>query len=597
MNLQDLKISTRLTLGFGVMSLLIALLGAVALIKVGNVGDEFTDVAENFVPKIEQLNTVKGEVNNIARASRNLLLMSDPADLKAQYEEIAASNKAITDTFDKLQASITSEAGKAKLAELLAARAAYVAPRDRMIVQVRSGKADEARATLLKDVRPVQLAYMEQLDELIKFQGALMDDAAKEVQAAVSSTRTTVIALVGAAIALAFALAVWIIRSTTRPLNQAVEIARAVAQGDLAMEFRADGRNETGLLLAALHDMKTRLAAIVGNVRGGAEGVAAASAQIAQGNSDLSSRTEEQASALEETAASMEQLSSTVRQNADNAKQANQLAAGASTVAVKGGEVVNQVVDTMKSINESSRKIADIIGVIDGIAFQTNILALNAAVEAARAGEQGRGFAVVAGEVRNLAQRSAEAAKEIKSLISTSVERVEQGTQLVDQAGTTMTEVVTSIRRVTDIMGEISAASTEQSAGVAQVGEAVGQMDQATQQNAALVEESAAAAESLKSQAQQLVSAVAVFKLAAGGQVLSAPPAAPKAPAPAKAKAAAAPAPAAPAAPAAKSWNGAERRGPDRAKNVARLPAKPAHPPVETAAAPRSNGTDDWESF
>ena len=284
------------------------------------------------------------------------------------------------------------------------------------------------------------------------------------------------------------ALLAWVVtRSITVPLQQAIVSAEAISDCNLATEIRVRGNDEAARLLRALALMQSNLARIVGKVHQGSEAVATASAQIAQGNNDLSSRTEEQASALEETAASMEQLSSTVRQNADNAKQANQLALGASTVAVKGGEVVGQVVETMKGINDSSKKIADIISVIDGIAFQTNILALNAAVEAARAGEQGRGFAVVASEVRSLAGRSADAAKEIKALITDSVERVEQGTALVDQAGTTMTEVVASIRRVTDIMGEISAASTEQSAGVSQVGEAVTQMDQATQQNAALV--------------------------------------------------------------------------------------------------------------
>ncbi len=296
---------------------------------------------------------------------------------------------------------------------------------------------------------------------------------------------------------------------------QATSLAKSVAQGDLSQPI-ALRPGDTESMMAHMQEMQHSLAEVVGNVRQSAEGVATASAEIAQGNSDLSMRTEQQASALEQTAASMEELSSTVKQNADNAKQANQLAMSASTVAAKGGEVVGKVVTTMKGINDSSKKIADIISVIDGIAFQTNILALNAAVEAARAGEQGRGFAVVAGEVRSLAGRSADAAKEIKTLITESVERVDQGTALVDQAGVTMTEVVNSIRRVADIMGEISAASVEQSAGVSQIGEAVAQMDQATQQNAALVEQSAAAAESLKEQALQLVEAVAVFKLEQG---------------------------------------------------------------------------------
>ena len=368
-------------------------------------------------------------------------------------------------------------------------------------------------------------------------------------------------------------LALWITRSITAPLNRAVEVSRAVAEGDLSIDLQAQGNNETAQLLQSLSTMAGRLNRIVGDVRQNAEGVATASAQISQGNNDLSGRTEEQASALEETAASMEQLTSTVSQNADNARQANQLAISASSVAIEGGQVVGQVVDTMKGINDSSRRIADIISVIDGIAFQTNILALNAAVEAARAGEQGRGFAVVASEVRNLAQRSAEAAKEIKELITTSVERVDAGTQLVDQAGVKMNEIVASIRRVTDIMGEISAASTEQSSGMAQIGEAVTQMDQATQQNAALVEESAAAAESLKTQAQQLVSTVAFFKLRADDGVRA--PAMP----PMVKPTAAAP---------------VERRGPDRATNVVRPPFRASAIPAP-AAAP--TGTDDWTSF
>ena len=324
-----------------------------------------------------------------------------------------------------------------------------------------------------------------------------------------------------ATVALMTALAVWIMvlitRTTTSSVNVALKLARAVAAGDLSQRIEARGNDEMGHLLGALAEMQASLAKVVTTVRQGSEGVATASAEIAQGNNDMSARTESQASALEQTAASMEELSGTVRQNADSARAANQLAVSASSVAVRGGEVVAQVVDTMRGISVSSRKISDIIQVIDGIAFQTNILALNAAVEAARAGEQGRGFAVVASEVRSLAGRSADAAKEIKMLINASVERVEHGTALVDQAGATMTEVVTSIRRVTDIMGEISAASNEQALGVAQVGEAVKQMDEVTQQNAALVEEMAAAASSLKNQSSDLVDAVSVFKLDADG--------------------------------------------------------------------------------
>ena len=349
---------------------------------------------------------------------------------------------------------------------------------------------------------------------------------------------------VGAGVSLLLGLwfAVFATRSITTPVQRAVEAAEEISKGNLSIDIDAHGKDEPARLLHALAEMQQSLSRIVGHVREGSENVATASSEIAQGNNDLSARTEQQASALQQTAASMEQLNSTVRQNADNARQANHLAMSASTVAVHGGEVVGQVVETMKGINDSSRKISDIISVIDGIAFQTNILALNAAVEAARAGEQGRGFAVVASEVRNLAGRSADAAKEIKSLITASVERVEQGTVLVDKAGATMIEVVTAIRSVTDIMGEISAASNEQSTGVAQVGEAITQMDQATQQNAALVEESAAASDSLRNQASQLVQAMSVFHTGTGSSasaksLMSAAPTAARSRVPASARA------------------------------------------------------------
>jgi methyl-accepting chemotaxis protein len=585
MNLADMKISTRLTLAIAAMALAMALLGGLTIYKVMGVQTAFKTVTDDRYPKILTASDIKAVNNEVSQALRNLFIMSDPADVKAQFDVIGGSSKRTNENMDKLKQSITSEAGKAAYAKLVEARAAYRGPRDRTIELLRAGKMDEAKVALVKEVRPVQIAYMDRLDDLIQLQNKLMDDSTAEVNASVKSTQLGVAALLAAAFALAGVLAVWIIRSTTRPIVEAAGIARAVAAGDLAMDIRTDGRNETGLLLAALHEMKTRLATTVGEVRRNAEGVAAASAEISQGNNDLSARTEQQAAALEETAASMEELNATVRQNADNARQANQLAAAASAVAVQGGDVVGEVVGTMKGINDSSKKIADIIGVIDGIAFQTNILALNAAVEAARAGEQGRGFAVVASEVRSLAQRSAEAAKDIKSLISASVERVEHGTALVDRAGTTMQEVVTSIRRVTDIMGEISAASAEQSSGVAQVGEAITQMDGATQQNAALVEESAAAAESLKAQAGRLVDAVAVFKL--GHETTRQP--APLA-APVVRTAAVKPVPAAkPQAAAAV----VERRGPNRATNVARLPVAPAKP--VTAATGAADG--EWASF
>ena len=338
---------------------------------------------------------------------------------------------------------------------------------------------------------------------------ALSGHSSQVVQQATMLVGTALVA----AIVLLVLAALWLARHLGRPMAYAVQIADQLAEGDLSQPVRPVGNDETLQLLNAMARMQANLSGIVRSVKANAENVAIASAEIAQGNHDLSARTEHQASALEQTAASMEELRATVNHNDQNAKQANQLAMGSSSVAMLGGEVVGQVVATMKGINDSSKKIADIISVIDGIAFQTNILALNAAVEAARAGEQGRGFAVVASEVRSLAGRSADAAKEIKNLIGASVQRVEQGSALADRAGATMAEVVDSIRRVTDIMGEISASSSEQNSGVAQVSEAVAQIDQATQQNAALVEQMAAAASSLRAQAQELVQTVAVFRL------------------------------------------------------------------------------------
>ena len=380
------------------------------------------------------------------------------------------------------------------------------------------GKDDEAKAYRAANTTPTGSALVKAIHDQIDLQTRAAAETHRELGGRAAVLRTAVIGVSVVALALTAFLAVWIIRVLTAPVARATEVAHRIAQGHLSNDIPVEVgpmRN----LLAALHEMQASLARTVLAVRTNAEQVAIAGTQIAQGNSDLNSRTEQQASALDETASSMEQLGAAVRQNASNAEQANQLARGASTVAVQGGDVVAQVVDTMKGINDSSKKIADIIGVIDGIAFQTNILALNAAVEAARAGEQGRGFAVVAGEVRTLAQRSAEAAKEIKQLINASVERVEQGNALVARAGVTMHEVVRAIQGVTDIMGEISTASAEQSAGVAQVGAAVGRMDQTTQQNAALVQQSAAAAQSLQVQARQLVEAVSVFKLRPAGHL------------------------------------------------------------------------------
>ena len=431
---------------------------------------------------------------------------------------MAATDKAAAQTQQRIKALLAQAPQAQALLDAIAKSGqAYQEQRD-TVRHASSGGEPDIAGMVDRDLRPRADAYLQALDKLRAHMGTQVQ-AAQADNAALASQSLWLLGLATlAALALGTLVAWQTTRSITLPLRQGIQAAENIAQGDLSMRIAvAQQRDEAGQLLQALAHMQARLADTVAHVRQNAEGVATASSEIAHGNHDLSARTESQASALQQTAASMEQLGSTVRQNADNAQQANQLALNASNVATQGGEVVAQVVETMRGIHDASRRIADIIGVIDGIAFQTNILALNAAVEAARAGEQGRGFAVVASEVRSLAQRSAEAAKQIKELITASVERVQQGSCLVDQAGATMGEVVAAIRRVTDIMGEISAASGEQSAGVAQVGEAITQMDQATQQNAALVEESAAAAAALKKQAQELLAAISQFRLADGG--------------------------------------------------------------------------------
>jgi methyl-accepting chemotaxis protein len=397
---------------------------------------------------------------------------------------------------------------------------------------------------------------LKEFNQLVQIEKELAQASYEGARAAYRQLVLALLAILAAALVISAAITFFMSRAIVRPLREAIAVAGRISDGDLSVQIRGGRRDETGELLRALNGMSENLKKIVLEVRTGSDAISTASREIAAGNADLSQRTEEQASSLEETAASMEELTSTVRQNAANAKHANQLAAAASEVAVKGGAVVGEVVQTMSSINQSSKKIADIIGVIDGIAFQTNILALNAAVEAARAGEQGRGFAVVATEVRTLAQRSAAAAKEIKQLISDSVGQVDTGTRLVDEAGRTMDEIVASVARVTGIMGEISSASHEQTSGIEQVNQAVMQMDHMTQQNAALVEEAAAAAESMQEQAEQLSHAVAVFNVGGAGQVRTEPVR-------------------------------TERRGPDRAQNVARLPARKGEPATrrDTAAA------------
>ena len=513
MNYNNLKIGSRLAIAFAtilLITLLVAGFGVQRITVLQQAGEHVATV------ELEQQTLVDDWASDIrinwARTEAQLRAV-DSTYIERLKKDIETTSGGTAGKIKRLEELLQDDDGKAQLAEIRQVREAY--RNKRVELAKLQSMGEDINSMIDSQLHPMADGYLAKLDGLRKRMASQLAQGQERNATLAQTSRVLLMAAAALAVVLGAFMAWTATRSITRPVQQAVDAATAIAQGDLALQIPTGAQDETGQLLRALTDMQGRLAALVADVRRNADGVATASAEIAQGNHDLSARTEHQASALEQTAASMEELGSTVRQNADNARAANQLAVNASTVATRGGEVVAEVVDTMKGINESSRKISDIIGVIDGIAFQTNILALNAAVEAARAGEQGRGFAVVASEVRSLAQRSADAAKEIKSLIGASVERVEQGSHLVDRAGATMTEVVSAIRRVTDIVGEISAASSEQSSGVAQVGEAVTQMDQATQQNAALVEQSAAAAASLRNQASLLVDAVAVFKLSA----------------------------------------------------------------------------------
>ena len=521
MKLANLNIGKRLALGYGVICAMLVLMIILSNAMLGRVNAGTDEIVNGRMPRIDMAVRMQDETNGIAIALRNVMLSRDAADRAAQVEAIMASRRAMDGLLAQMKDTIQSEKGRALLAQMEQETATYKRGQDDVIRLVQAGEMDAAHALMGGDMRPLLLRLKAATGAQAALQKELAAKAAQEAGATYRSTSLLMWSLGAAALALAGLVAWLITRSITRPLNQALDVANTVAAGDLTSRIEVTTRDETGQLLAALKTMNASLANTVGTVRVGTDTIAVAASQVAVGAQDLSSRTEQQASALEEAASSMEELTSTVRQNADNARQANVLAEVASTVAARGGNVVRQVVGTMNDINAASARINDIIGVIDGIAFQTNILALNAAVEAARAGEQGRGFAVVASEVRNLAQRSAAAAKEIKGLIGDSTGAVEQGSKLVAEAGSTMEEIVDSVRRVTDIMAEISAASSEQSAGIEQINQAVTQMDQGTQQNAALVEEAAAAATAMREQSTLLAQAVAVFRID-GAQAMAA---------------------------------------------------------------------------
>ena len=543
-----------------------------------------------------------------------LIISADPA-VEAEFKDlIAATTARISEVQKSLEAVATSEADKAQMAKIAAARQAMIDLRNQARKLKADGKQEEAVALVKTSYNPAVAAYLKTLSDFV----ALQQKESEELHAQIAASRTNTEQIAGVAV-LALLLfivlgAYYLIRSIQQPLAQVTALAQRIADGDLSAQGKVTRGDEFGDLLRAQYAMSEALGRMVHQVRQSTDSIAIASAEIATGNHDLSARTEQTSSNLQQTAAAMEQFTSTIQQSAGSAQQASSLAASATGVARRGGEVVTQVVSTMEEINHSSKKIADIIGVIDGIAFQTNILALNAAVEAARAGEQGRGFAVVASEVRSLAQRSADAAKEIKQLINASVEKVETGTRLVADAGTTMDDIVSSVQRVTDMIGEITAASSEQSAGVSQVNQAIGNLDQMTQQNAALVEESAAAAQSLREQADQLAQVVSVFKVQAGAYGSAVTTARRVAPAPASAAAPAVAArPAAPAvarapsaprvahagktARAAGSTTGAAPRiaSAGASSPGAAASAAPAAAPPPPRKAPGAD--DEWESF
>jgi len=521
MKLANLNIGKRLALGYGVICAMLVLMIVMSNAMLGRINAGTDEIVNNRMPRIELTNRMQAEINDIAIALRNMMLTDEEGDRRRQVNDIMASRQSMDDILGQLKGMLSNPRAAALLAEMEKQTALYKAGQDGMIKHINAGEMAEARAMLGEDLRPLLARLKKATADQTALQKEIAGQAALEAEATYRSTSLLMWGLGAAALALAALVAWRITRSITLPLGRALDVANTVAAGDLTSHIDATSRDETGQLLQALKTMNASLARTVGTVRVGTDTIAVAASQVAVGSQDLSNRTEQQASALEEAASSMEELTSTVRQNADNARQANVMAEVASTVAARGGSVIHEVVGTMDEINASSTKINDIIGVIDGIAFQTNILALNAAVEAARAGEQGRGFAVVASEVRNLAQRSAAAAKEIKSLIHDSSGKVATGSKLVAEAGATMQEIVDSVRRVTDIMSEISAASVEQTAGIEQINAAVAQMDEGTQQNAALVEEAAAAAASMREQSATLAAAVAVFRID-GAQALAA---------------------------------------------------------------------------
>ena len=588
MNLAKMKVGTRLGLGFALVLVLLVAVTVLGIARMAQIQERLDHVinVNNVVTRL--VIDMRGNVSDRITSLRILTLMTDAGDMEPEMARIKTQTSTYQETQKKLEEKFAVES-TAEEKTLLASIKEYEAAAMPAIAKASAlwmaNDAEGATRVMIKEIRPVQKKWMEALEQLATLEDKLNEQMQTDARKAFDSARLFMIILGVLAVAMGVAAALVITRGLLKQLggepDYTASIAGSIANGDLSIGIHTQPSDNSSLL-AEMKEMRNSLVGIVGQVRVGTETIGTASREIADGNIDLSSRTEMQASALEKTASAMEELTSTVKQNADNAREANKLAATASDVALKGGSVVSQVVDTMSSINESAKKIVDIIGVIDGIAFQTNILALNAAVEAARAGEQGRGFAVVASEVRNLAQRSAGAAKEIKILIDDSAEKTERGTRLVGQAGVTMGEVVDSVRRVTDIMSEIASASQEQSAGIEQVNLSIIEMDGMTQQNAALVEQAAAAAQSLEDQAAELAHVVSIFKLVEGEEKPAAYVPAPVAAAPVAVRKPAA---------ALRPVKSLTR------KTEAAAPAAPAAPAPRKAAAASSTSNDEWEEF
>ncbi|MGE5652230.1 MAG: methyl-accepting chemotaxis protein [Bacillota bacterium] len=513
MNISNLKIGHRLAIGFSVILAFSLLMAGVAVWRLKVISDATDNMMASPHAKEQMVSDWYRYIHSGVRRTIAIAKSADPSLSAFFAEDAATTSKGASDMQKAIEPMLVTEKEKSLYKAIGEKRKVYTVARDAIAKAKAEGRMEEAERLLQQDFVPAANAYQELVHQLMDEQRNSMNGIAQDIHAIYLESRNAMIGLGLLVLAIGIVYAWRLTVGITRPLNEAVGIAQRVAAGELSTRIEPTSNDETGHLLRALQQMDAGLVQIVNDVRASTAAIATASSEIASGNHDLSARTEQQASSLEETASSMEQLTSTVKQNAENAQQANHLAVSASGLAQKGGEVVGQVVDTMAAINASSRKIVDIIGVIDGIAFQTNILALNAAVEAARAGEQGRGFAVVAAEVRNLAQRSAGAAKEIKTLISDSVDKVDTGSALVNQAGATMDEIVNSVRQVAGLMGEIASASNEQSIGIGHVHAAISQMEQVTQQNAALVEQAAAASASMHEQADHLIHAVSVFKL------------------------------------------------------------------------------------